>query len=166
MKHVRYTEEQKRWALEQMSSPLNRTVTEVAKDTGITQVSLRTWLKAARQEGQCIPAGQPSERWSSAQKFHVVLQTAALGEEESAAYCRAKAILPEQLQQWRQACERANDRAEPVGELGRVVHPAALDKIRVLERELRRKNEALAEAAALLVLRKKADAIWDKGEDA
>ena len=39
-------------------------------------------------------------------------------------------------------------------------------KTRRLEKELRRKDKALAEAAALLVLQKKAQAIWgDDGDD-
>lgn len=163
---IRYSPEQKRWALEQMKSPLNLTLVEVAKKTGITTVTLRTWRNMARQAGECVPAGQPSERWSSSQKFQVVLETAPLSQEEVAAYCRARGLLPEQLQQWREACEQANDDADRAGEVGRVVNPKATEKIRSLERELRRKNEALAEAAALLVLRKKADAIWGMGEDA
>ena len=166
MKQVRYTAEQKRWAVEQMKSPLNRTVAEVAEDTGITEVSLRAWRDAAREAGEFVPSGQSSERSSGSDKFRVVLETAPLSEEEFAAYCRAKALLPEQIQQWRQACEQANESVERVGELGRVVSPDAREKIRSLERELRRKSEALAETAALLVLRKKATAIWGTGEDA
>lgn len=163
---IRYSPEQKRWALEQMKSPLNRTVVEVAKETGITTVTLRTWRNMAQLAGECVPAGRPSERWSSSQKFQAVLETAPLSQEEVAAYCRARGLLPEQLQQWRQACEQANDDADRVGEVGRVVNSQTTGRIRSLERELRRKNEALAEAAALLVLRKKADAIWGMGEDA
>lgn len=46
-----------------------------------------------------------------------------------------------------------------------MVNPSALERLRELERELRRKDAALAEAAALLMLRKKADAIWGTEED-
>ncbi len=166
MKQIRYSEEQKRWAIEQMKLPLNRTVAELAKETGITCVTLRTWRNAARQAGQCVPAGQPSERWSSADKFQAVLQAAPLNEEETHAYCRRRGLLPEQLQQWRAACEQANDASDPAPAQGRVVSPDTQQQIRNLQRELKRKNEALAEAAALLVLRKKADAIWGQGEDA
>ena len=168
MKQTRYTPEQRRWAVEQMKAPLNRTVVELAKETGITPVSLRTWRDAARAAGELVPAGLPSERWSSSEKFRVVLETAPLSEEELAQYCRAKAILPEQVKQWRLACEQANEdgAAEPSGaEPGRVEHPTARQQVRVLERELRRKTDALAEAAALLMLRKKADAIWGTGEE-
>ncbi|MNP84932.1 hypothetical protein D3C76_1844560 [compost metagenome] len=62
---------------------------------------------------------------------------------------------------WRVACEQANTptQQEPVKDI------ASVKRIEQLERELRRKEAALAETAALLVLRKKADAIWGKDED-
>ena len=69
------------------------------------------------------------------------------------------------MQQWRQACEQANTGDRP-GAAKTPVSAAAEQRIKGLERELQRKTEALAETAALLVLRKKADAIWGSGEDA
>jgi hypothetical protein len=164
MKQKRYTAEQKQWAIKQLQGPINRTVAEVASTTGITEVSLRTWLAASRVEaGQSEVQG----KWSSAEKFRVVLETAPLSQEEVAQYCRGKSILPEQLQQWRQACEQANAGVGPPHGGGTEgTGGAAEQRIRSLERELKRKTEALAETAALLVLRKKADAIWGMGEDA
>jgi hypothetical protein len=91
------------------------------------------------------------------------VETAALNEAERGQYCRQRGLYPEQLAAWRRACEQANTgQAVP-----RLKHAAQADKRRIqeLERELRRKDKALAEAAALLVLRKKADAIWGKDED-
>ena len=166
MKQKRYSIEQKQWVLEQMQTPVNRSVVELARSTGISVVTLRTWLSAARVEsGQSAVAGS----WSSAEKFRLVLETAAMSQEEVAQYCRSKSVLPEQLQQWRQACEQANagDRpgAKTAGKAGGV-SAATAQHIKGLERELRRKTDALAETAALLVLRKKADAIWGTGEDA
>jgi transposase-like protein len=161
MKQKRYSTEHKQWAIKQLQAPINRTVAELARTTGITEVSLRTWLAASRaQAGQSEVQG----KWSSAEKFRVVLETAPLSQEEVAQYCRRKSILPELLQQWRQACEQANAGTVPSQE--RSAGGAAEQRIRSLERELKRKTEALAETAALLVLRKKADAIWGTGEDA
>ncbi|MNV25993.1 Transposase [compost metagenome] len=165
MKQIRYSPEQKEWALSQMKLPHNRTVVELARETGITEVTLRTWRDAQRAQGELIPSGQGSVDWSGAAKFRVVLETAPLSEEELSEYCRAKSILPEQVVQWRQACELANDPQVAQSATAKVIHPDAKQHIRQLERELRRKNDALAEAAALLVLRKKADAIWGKEED-
>ena len=89
----------------------------------------------------------------------------AFCEAELSEYCRRKAVHPEQLRQWRAACEGANGDGRPVSGSTPVVNPSALERLRELERELRRKDAALAEAAALLMLRKKADAIWGTEED-
>lgn len=164
MKWKRYTDEEKAWVVQQMSPPLNRTASEMAKETGITEVTLRNWRKEARSEGVPMPTqgkDKREKRWSSADKFRAVLETAPLSEAEVAEYCRGKGIQPEQLRQWRQACERANDPTET----SEPVSITAVKQIKELQRELRRKEAALAEAAALLVLRKKADAIWGKEED-
>lgn len=165
MKYIRYSPEQREWALSQMKLPHNRTVVELSKETGITEVTLRVWRDAERAKGELVPSGYGSKDWSGGAKFRVVLETAPLSEQELAEYCRAKSILPEQVRQWRQACELANEPESAVSGTAGVVHPDAKQQIRQLERELRRKNDALAEAAALLVLRKKADAIWGKEED-
>jgi transposase-like protein len=161
MQQRRYTPEEKAWVLEQMSPPLSRTVAEMAKETGITAVSLRTWRNGAKSTGVLMPGtGKRQGRWSSADKFRAVLETAPMSEAEIAEYCRSRAIQPEQLSQWRHACERANDPTETTASPS----VTAVKQIKELQRELRRKEAALAEAAALLVLRKKADAIWGKDE--
>lgn len=110
--------------------------------------------------------GRTSDQWSSADKFRVVLETASLNEAETSQYCRSKGIYPEQIRQWREACERANvaPETEPTA-ARRDEAKAAHKRIRELERQLRRSDAARAEAAALLNLRKKAEAIWGKEEE-
>ena len=165
MKQIRYTTEQREWVIQQMMPPLNRAVVELAKTTGITTVTLRTWQKMARAEGRIMLGdGKQSDQWSSTNKFRIVLETAPLSEAELSAYCRTKGLYPEQIAQWRLICEQAN---APV-----TAKPAAIpeadvkqaQRIRELERALKKKEAALAEAAALLVLEKKAAAIWGKGK--
>lgn len=167
MKQIRYTAERREWAIQQMMPPLSRAVVELAKATGITTVTLRVWQKMARAEGRIMLGdGKQNDQWSSAIKFRIVLETAPLSEAELSAYCRTKGIYPEQVAQWRLICEQAN---APV-----TVKPAAIpeakadakqvQRIRELERTLKKKEAVLAEAAALLVLEKKAAAIWGKGK--
>lgn len=161
MKRIRYTEEQREWAIQQMMPPLNRAVVELARTTGITTVTLRTWQNMARAEGRIVPGdSKPSDRWSSTDKFRIVLETAVLSQAELAAYCRAKGVYPEQVIQWRLACEQAND-----AEMTRLAKVAKVDaqqsqRIRELERTLKKKEAALAEAAALLILEKKPRRSW------
>ena len=73
---------------------------------------------------------------------------------------------PAQIAAWRSACEQANDwdRAS-TARLGQATKDEK-KRVKDLERELARKDRALAETAALLVLRKKAQAIWGGDEDA
>lgn len=111
-------------------------------------------------------SGKNAEEWSSEDKFAVVLETAALNAAELAEYCRRKGLFAEQIAAWRNACMSAN--ASVVQQTRGQQAQAKEDKkrIRQLEKELQRKEKALAEAAALLILRKKAQAIWgDKEED-
>lgn len=165
-KMKRYTVERREWAIQQMMPPLNRAVVELAEATGITTVTLRTWRKEARAEGKIVPGdGKQSDRWSSTDKFRIVLETAPLSEAELSEYCRAKGLQPEQIRQWRLTCEQANGVAVLKPNTSPAADSKAQQRIRELERELRRKDAALAETAALLVLRKKAEAIWGKDEE-
>lgn len=110
--------------------------------------------------------GKSSDKWSSAEKFRVVLECASLSEVELAQYCRRKGLYVEQIAQWREACEQANETAIERKRLARADAKSASKRIRELERERKRDKAALAEAAALLLLRKKIEAIWGKDEDA
>lgn len=165
MKQIRYTTEQREWAIHQMMPPLNRAVVELAKTTGITTVTLRTWQEMARAEGRIVPGdGKQSDRWSSTDKFRIVLETAPLSEAELSAYCRTKSIYPEQVAQWRLVCEQANVPTTAKSAAIPEADAKQVQRIRELERSLKKKDAALAEAAALLILEKKAAAIWGKGK--
>ena len=103
--------------------------------------------------------------WSSADKFGVVLETARMNEAELSEYCRSKGLFVEQVADWREACQQAN--AAP-GELNREFREQSKSDRKVikdLKKDLQRKEKALAEAAALIILRKKAQAIWREPED-
>ena len=157
----RYTAEAREWAIQQMSPPLNRAVGDLSRETGITPVTLRTWQNVARAEGKIVPGNaKQSDQWTSADKFRIVLEAACLSQAELSAYCRTKGIYSEQIEQWHLACEQANATANG----GKPAAPNAKQSRRIhdLERAIRKKDAALAEAEALLILQKKAEAIWGK----
>lgn len=94
-------------------------------------------------------AEKNSEQWSSEARFAAIVETATLSEAEVAEYCRKKGLYPEQLVQWRQGflqTENPGDKA---------ALKQSLKENKQLKKELLRKEKALAEAAAILVLRKK-----------
>lgn len=159
-----YPDEQKTSLIERMLLPQNASVPQLSKETGIPKDTFYGWRRQALWERglSLTPAGD-GERWRAEEKFAMVVETVALSEAERGEYCRKRGLYPEPLPAWRRACAQANaSQAAP-----RPKHDAQADKRRIqeLERELRRKEKALAEAAALLVLRKKAEAIWGKDEE-
>lgn len=163
---IRYTEEKKAAVLKRMMPPERCSVTKLSTELGISESCLYYWRMKARQKGALMPdSNQPPEQWSSVSKFTVVLETARMSEMELSAYCRQKGLYVEQVKTWRQACEEANQGAKKIGIDTRKESKRDKQRIQALERELQRKEKALAEAAALLVLRKKLDAFYSGVED-
>ena len=146
--------------------PGNRTVSELGEETGISSVTLYARRKQASAAGAVVPGdGKSPSGWSSEEKFRVVLESAALSETELAEYCRRKGLYIEQVRAWRAACEQANATVQERTRTERAQAKDARTRIRELERESKRDKAALAEAAALLLLGKKAAAIWGKDAD-
>ena len=88
-----------------------------------------------------------------------------MNEAEFSVYCRERGLYPEQIRAWREACEQANDWDRTQNKRLKESRKADEKRIKELKQELRYKEKALAETAALLVLRKKAQAIWGDVED-
>ena len=82
-----------------------------------------------------------------------------------AEYCRQRGLYPEQLDAWRTACEQANDWSRASDKQAKAAGRAYRKKVRQLEKDLARKEKALAEAAALLILRKKLNAMFEEEEE-
>ncbi len=162
----RYSEERKAAVLKKMLPPHNQSVSEVAESEGISPGTLYHWRSQAKQQGVPVPgSGKKSDHWSAEAKFAVVIETAVISESELSEYCRQKGLYPEQVKAWKAACIQGQ-----LSDTERRKHErdqAKRDKkrIKALERELHRKEKALAETAALLVLRKKFNALWGEKED-
>ena len=106
-----------------------------------------------------------SQSGLSVRKFAVVLETATLSAVELSEYCRAKGLYPEQIKAWKQACIAGNTTTKQVKRVKTTPEQKSdKNRIKELERELSRKEKALAETAALLVLGKKFDAYWKEKE--
>ena len=77
---------------------------------------------------------------------------------ETSQYCRRKGLYPEQIQQWRAAA--VSGQSKSLSQSEREELQRIKQENKALKKELARKEKALTEAAALMVLRKKANAIW------
>jgi len=137
--------------------PESATLDAVAHEIGVGVSTLERW----RSEALSRPARERA--WTAAARFDAVLTTAAMDEAGKNAWCRENGVYPQELASWRQSATQAL--AEP-DEARASPQQTKQDRRRIkeLERELRRKDKALAETAALLVLSKKVAAIFNKGE--
>ena len=136
-----------------------RSVLDVANDLHMAVGTLRKWVSKSNQtKGEVsdpavqLPGDLPAQSWGPAQRLQALLETHALSQAQLHAWCREKGLFEHQLKAWRDAfCSApASDPRES---------KTALRELQVkhdgLQRDLRRKERALAEAAALLVLAEK-----------
>ncbi len=160
-----YSAERKEFILNKLLPPSNMNVAEVSKEEGIPKNTLYTWVSRARKSGVAMPSKKTTvEKWTAETKLAVVIETAPLSESEVSQYCREKGLYIEQVKEWKIHCltgfeihkarQNVNDKQ------------AKIDKaeITALKKELWRKEKALAETAALLVLRKKLHVFQEESE--
>ncbi|WP_215796668.1 hypothetical protein [Paludibacterium yongneupense] len=95
----------------------------------------------------------------------VVVETLSMSEIELSEYCRAKGLFPEQVKQWREISIQAHAEADTTDAASTQQNKVLRKQNKRLEREILRKDKALAEAAALLILQKKVRALWGDNED-
>ena len=165
-KKTSYTKEFKDSVLKRLEPPTNDTITSLSDELGVPRTTIYQWIKKAETDKKKISINhKPTSKWTSEDKFHVVLETASLTEVELSEYCRRKGIFIDEIKTWKEQCLKANQAAmEDPRELKESLKEEK-DRVKRLEKELRIKEKALAETAALLVLRKKANAIWGDPEE-
>jgi transposase len=127
---------------------------KLARQTGVRQQNLSRWLAEARSLPFVAIEKPIVRQWSVEQKARILAEASALTGEELAAYLEREGVKLADFEQWRLALEE-----------GGRASTATAKRIRQLERELARKEKALAEAAALLVLKKTVESIYQNGDD-
>jgi transposase-like protein len=139
--------------VKKMMPPHNQSVAQISRDTGVAVPTLYSWKKLFRNQGFVVPAksSRPDD-WDSKAKLAAIIQTAAMNEAQRSEYCRQHGLYPEQLDAWKAAFESLEPDSEPASKADLAQQRK---KLRHLEKEILRKDKALAEAAALLVLSKK-----------
>ena len=162
MKRKTYPAEFKEQALRKARERGIQTLPNIADELNLSLGTLKNWLKESGvSQGLVLPANTPTASWSAAQRLTALLDSHALKDEALHAWCREKGLFEHQLRQW---CSEFCKIDRPAATPADVALRQARQKSDELERELRRKDKALAEAAALLVLQKKFRALWE-GEE-
>jgi len=162
-----YSEEFRESVIKKMLPPNGKSVPELVKETGVSDVTLYKWRKQYRNKGIAVPSKSGQlPTWTAEDKLAVVVETISMNEVELSTYCRSKGLYTEQIQEWKQAALSGYQGSAKQEKQLTQQRKADQKKIKKLESELKRKEKALAETAALLVLSKKCEAIWgDKGEE-
>ena len=153
-----YNELFRQQALEKVYTRGSGTVKVVAEDLNMSYGTLKNWMKADKNSSAStvsLRSKRPND-WGLAERLQILMQSHGLDEEALNAFCREKGIFRHHLEQWQAAFAAG----------GAVANRAELrelkDTNKALTRELNRKEKALAEAAALLVLQKKYQALWEE----
>lgn len=150
----------------------NTQLNEIAKSLGVSASTLCTWItKAKNQEFETASINEIAsmsndkrpQDWSREDRFNMIIESGSLSEEELNARCREQGIYPHHIEQWKLDFIKGDTVKQ------RVVSPSEMKDLKhenkSLKKELNRKDRALAETAALLVLQKKVQDIWGDDED-
>ena len=138
----------------------DQTIEEICAEEGVVLSSAGRWVRSyARVPG--MKNSNSCKPWTPEDKLRVLFQSHGLKEEDLGAFLRQEGLHSQQISEWR---------AEVLTALGSRKSSVVKDdrdrKIRELEQNLDRKDKALAEASALLILQKKVNLLWgNKGED-
>ncbi len=158
-----YNEGFKETMVRKLMGPPEVSATALAAEVGVHQSTLSRWLREygrfGAAGGQMSDTKRRPQNWSAEEKLEAILGYEKRDEEGRGRYLRERGLYSVDIERWRK---------EVLGALAKKPKRKGDPKdrrIRDLEGELWRKEKALAETAALLVLKKKARAIWGDGED-
>ncbi len=157
-----YTDAFRQQALQKVYSRGSRTVISVAEELNMNHWTLKNWMtsKSQHKEQQGNKTAKSPGNWTSAERLDALMTTHSMDEQALNAYCRSKGLFTHHLKQWRDDFESGTGTSSS--------HLAELRDLKSshknLQSELNRKEKALAEAAALLVLQKKFQALWEDKE--
>jgi transposase-like protein len=139
----------------------SRTAASIADDVGVSLPSIYGWIKKyGNVQGMTNKPGRKPNDRKAHEKFQLVMKYFSLPEEDRGKFLRENGLHSDHLEMWKKTMEGGFSVKSKTPELAE-----EKKKVKILEREIRRQDKALAEAAALLILQKKAQLLWGSDED-
>lgn len=170
---VKFTEAFKIQAVQKaLNRPDNSNIKDVADSLGVGLSTLTRWSRQAKNHEFEMASGaevkmmsneKRPQDWTLKERFEIIIQCAGLDEQVINELCRESGIYPHHIQQWKTDFVNGKKLSSVTPTSGEVKELKIENK--ALKKELNRKDKALAETAALLVLQKKVNAIWGTDED-
>ena len=169
----KYTEGFKIQAVEKaFNRATDISLTEIAENLGISRSALSRWMSQSQSNQlEAAPDKDPQiskmkekrpQDWTAEARLELIIECKGLSEEEISELCRTQGIFPHHIKEWKQ--QFINVVAQSAESRKQVTVKTLRNEIKVLNKDLNRKNKALAETAALLVLQKKVNEIWGSSE--
>jgi transposase-like protein len=167
VKLKRYSEKFKQRMVQRLVGPRKVSATTLSKEVGVPQPTLSLWLREAgsvrvvTDDDETKLAPKRPDDWTPREKLAAVIEAEGVAEADLGVWLRRKGLKEEHLRQWRESA------LSGMGARPQRASTSAEDRKRIkqLERELKRKEKALAETAALLVLQGKMEALWAEEDD-
>ncbi len=159
---MRYSLAFKESQIKKVLPPSNKSIKEVAKEAGTSEQTLRNWINKSKegtlQNGNTVSGTGRSPR----EKLNLIIESRTVPEERMGHWLREKGLHTEHVTQFEQ---ELRDMVENNNYKEKEKIKLLEKQNKELQRELRKKEKALAEMAALYTLKKKAEDLWGEGED-
>ncbi len=143
-------------------------ISSMARSLDIKISTLHGWIKSMenKQLREDPTSGGKIEKspyhWTVKERFEIIVEASKLSKKDLAEYCRKNGLFPHHLEKWKtEFIESFGERQDK----DKTDNKKLRNEIKTLSIELRRKEKALAEAAALLLLKKKANDLWEEKEE-
>lgn len=161
MKGQHYPQDFQKSVVSKFLSRGNKSADSISQEVGVSLSCIYTWIKKYGnvQSMTNKPGRKPNDR-NAHEKFELVMNYFSLPDEDRGKFLRENGLHSDHLEQWKKTMEAGFSVKSNTPELAE-----EKKKNKILEREVRRKDKALAEAAALLILQKKAQLLWGTDED-
>jgi transposase len=159
---MKYSKRLKETALRKILPPENLSVSDVAREMGISEQTIYNWKKQAENGSLFIEETSSPLQMGQLEQYNLILDSKSISEDRMGEWLREKGLHSEHLNLWEQEIK---DTLSNKDNKLKLENQKLKKEKKDLEKELRRKDKALAEMAALLTLKKEAEAIWGDGED-
>ena len=157
MAYRKFSEEQKRMWVKKFLSRGSKSIDVFCRENAMASTALYRWVSIYGKTDDMKPLTRTPQNWTPEEKFKAVMAFDSLPVEEQGAYLRREGVHADHIEMWREKMQKS---LEPESTDKRTERGELIYKIQGLEKDLLRKEKALAETAAIIILKKKADLIW------
>ena len=157
MAYRKFSEEQKRMWVKKFLSRGSKSIDVFCRENALSSSIVYKWVATYGKTDDMKPLTRTPQNWTPEEKFKAVMAFDSLPVEEQGAYLRREGVHADHIEMWREKMQKS---LEPESTDKRSERGELIYKIQGLEKDLLRKEKALAEAAAIIILKKKVDLIW------